>query len=85
MRHVFSPQLCIGQINIADIVIDVLSRDDIPLLLLGLQHIYCTQLLREEVFKILTEVVPSKQEGDNAKTVSLDKGRPGWINGRFWY
>lgn len=45
---------------------------------MGLQHIHCTQSLREEIFKILTEVVaPSKQEGDNAKTVSLDKGRPG--------
>jgi hypothetical protein len=39
MRNVLSPQLNIGQTEIANINIDVTSRDDIPLILLGLQHI----------------------------------------------
>ena len=38
MRHVFLPQMSIGQRDIADIQIDVSSRDDIPVILLGLQH-----------------------------------------------
>ena len=42
MRNVISSQLEIGQVDIANIVIDVTSRDDIPLILLGLQHIYTT-------------------------------------------
>ncbi len=39
MRNVKSPQMQIGQIDIADIEIDITSRDDIPMILLGLQHI----------------------------------------------
>jgi hypothetical protein len=50
MRNVFSPQMSIGQIGIADIQIDVTSRDDIPVILLGLQHIYTTPPLRDAVF-----------------------------------
>ena len=46
MRNVFSPQMSIGQRDIADIKIDVSSRDDIPTILLGLQHIYTTIPLR---------------------------------------
>jgi IS5 family transposase len=42
MRNVFPPQMSIGQIGIADIQIDVSSRDDIPVILLGLQQIYTT-------------------------------------------
>jgi len=60
MRNVFSPQMGIGQIGIADIQIDVSSRDDIPIILLGLQHIYTTQSLRDAVFKILEEIAPTK-------------------------
>ena len=58
MRNVFPPQMSIGQIDIADIQIDVSSRDDIPVILLGLQQIYTTPPLRDAVFKILEEVKP---------------------------
>jgi hypothetical protein len=67
----------IGQIGIADIQIDVSSRDDIPVILLGLQHIYTTQPLRDAVFKILEEVAPTKLDNDVEKVVSINKGRPG--------
>jgi IS5 family transposase len=77
MRNVFNPQLSIGQTDIADIVIDISSRDDIPMLLLGLQHIYCHQPLREAVFKILAEVVPTKAADETCAPVATDKGRPG--------
>lgn len=77
MRKVFPPQMCIGQIGIADIQIDVSSRDDIPVILLGLQHIYTSQPLRDAVFKILEEVAPTKLDNEEAKVVSINKGRPG--------
>ena len=77
MRNVFSPQMSIGQIGIADIQIDVSSRDDIPTILLGLQHIYTTPPLRDAVFKILEEVAPTKIDHEEAMVVSIKKGRPG--------
>jgi len=79
MKNVISSQLQIGQIDIAEITIDVTSRDDIPLILLGLQHIYTTTALRKSVFKILEEVVPVKHMKDNVSPISVasDKGRPG--------
>ena len=78
MRNVFSPQMGIGQIGIADIQIDVSSRDDIPTILLGLQHIYTTLPLRDAVFKILEEVAPTKIDNEETKVVQV------WINGQFW-
>ena len=79
MRTVISPQLKIGQTNITNINIDVTSRDDIPLILLGLQHIYTTDPLRQAVFSILNEVIPYKTvDGtDTLVAVDADKGRPG--------
>jgi hypothetical protein len=69
--------MSIGQRDIADIQIDVSSRDDIPSILLGLQHIYTIQPLRDAVFKILEDVAPTKLDNEEAKVVSINKGRPG--------
>ena len=69
--------MSIGQRDIADIQIDVSSRDDIPVILLGLQHIFTTQPLRDAVFKILEEVAPTKMDDEGTKIVSINKGRPG--------
>ena len=43
----------LGEIAISAIKINLKSRDDIPPLLLGLQHIYTNADLRDAVFKIL--------------------------------
>ena len=69
----------IGQVDIADIEIDMTSRDDIPMILLGLQYIYITKPLRDAVFKILEEVIPTKKTDNANDRVSVDanKGRPG--------
>ena len=67
----------LGEQAIADIKLDPKSRDDIPQILRGLQHIYTTPELRGEIFAILQEVLPERQiEG---KTVKADpnNGRPG--------
>ena len=69
MRKAKEMQMKLGEVNIADIEFDLRSRDEIPQLLLGLQHIWCTPELREQVFGILEKIIP---EG-----VSPDTGRPG--------
>jgi len=75
MRNIISSQLEFGQVDIANIVIDVTSRDDIPLILLGLQHIYTTEPLKEAVFKILQEVIPYKANKESDDIVSVDPDR----------
>lgn len=79
MRNVITPQMQLGQIDIPNIIIDASSRDDIPMILFGLQHIYSNLPLREAVFKILEEVIPVKTESKTACIIPVasDKGRPG--------
>jgi len=77
MRDIFPAQRTIGEIDIADIKIDVRSRDDIPLILLGLQHIYCTDELREKVFAIIKDMLPTQQKDGQVKPVSAELGCPG--------
>jgi hypothetical protein len=77
MRKVIEPQMQLGELAIAAIKLDPKSRDDIPQILRGLQHIYTTPELRGPIFAILEEVLPERQiEG---KTVKADanNGRPG--------
>ncbi|NYT46483.1 MAG: hypothetical protein H0A75_01015 [Candidatus Methanofishera endochildressiae] len=71
MRNIISTQLEIGQVDIANIVIDVTSRDDSPLILLGLQHIYTTESLKEAVFSIFRRAI--KPPRNNANTVAVDR------------
>jgi hypothetical protein len=69
MRIAIDRQMKMGAVDIPQIQFDLRSRDEIPKLLMGLQYIYCTQELREAVFKILEEIIP---EG-----VNKTNGRPG--------
>lgn len=71
MRTATHPQLQLGEIDIADIVIDPRSRDDIPQLLRGLQYLYADTKIREEIFQILEKLTPIK--------VSAELGRPGMM------
>ena len=59
-----------GEIAIAQIEFDSKSRDDIPAVLKGLQHIYTNPPLRERVFALLLEQV--------RPGVDLKVGRPGY-------
>ncbi len=81
MREVLNPQFKLSEANIANIEFDPKSRDDIPKLLIGLQHIYITPELREEVFTILAEIVPINEDGESAST---DSAVPVWLSGLFW-
>jgi hypothetical protein len=69
MRKVIENQLKIGQVDISNINIDLNCRDEIPQLLLGLQAIYADRNLRDAVFGILKNIVPSR--------VDVGNGRPG--------
>ena len=69
MRKVIQKQRLLGSIDISKIEIDLRSRDEMPKILLGLQYIYCTDEIREEVFKILEDMIPSGTDKNN--------GRPG--------
>ena len=53
MRYVRNPQMKLGEVDIGDIEIDTKSRDDIPALLLGLQHLYKDKTLRSRLFALL--------------------------------
>jgi len=75
MRQVIDPQLKFGEQDISAIALDPKSRDDIPRILRGLQYIYTTVELREEVFAILAEVLPAGADGEG--NVSAETGRPG--------
>ncbi|MCX4025031.1 ISNCY family transposase [Spartinivicinus marinus] len=69
MRLVKNPQLQFGETDISEIRFDPKSRDDVPQLLKGLQHIYVTPEIRHKVFTILESAI--------ANRVSLNRGRPG--------
>ena len=69
MRKVMDKQLKLGEVDISKIEFDLKSRDEIPQLLMGLQHIYCTPTLRREVFALLEEAIPCGR--------SSGTGRPG--------
>lgn len=73
MRTVFNPQMMFGLTDISAIDLSRKSRDDVPYLLRGLQHIYCKPELRQRVFAILAEVLPQGSNGP----ADPNNGRPG--------
>ena len=68
MRKVIDLQMEFWKTDIANIEFDLQSRDEIPKLLMGLQHIYRTEPIRKKVFEVLKQIVPKK---------SQETGRPG--------
>ena len=69
MRLAHSAQLEIGAVPIEDIETGAESRDDIPAILLGLQHLYASKALRKRVFELL--------EAEADPKARKDAGRPG--------
>ena len=72
MRQCRNLQYKIGDTPFKDIEIDMMSRDDIPALLLGLQYIYVNNYSRNKLFSILETEIIKRSDSPNAK-----KGRPG--------
>lgn len=80
MRNVLPAQLKLSQTDISAIYLDPKSRDDIPQLLRGLQHIYVDLGLRQRVFAILQGVRPTRKNGEGKADPEV--GRPGmaqWV------
>jgi len=75
MRTVIDPQMSLDGADIGAIHLDPKSRDDIPQILRGLQHIYTEPALRDRVFAILKEVIPCRVAGEGKADAGL--GRPG--------
>jgi transposase, IS5 family len=69
MRVVQNLQMQIGEVDVSKIKFDLKSRDDIPKVLRGLQHLYINLPLRTRLFAFLEE--------DIAPKVDKRNGRPG--------
>jgi len=69
MRVVQNPQMLIGEVDISKMKFDLKSRDDIPKILRGLQHLYMDLPLRERIFSLLENRISPKADKRN--------GRPG--------
>ena len=69
MRVVQPIQLKLGEIDISKIWIDPKSRDDIPQILKGLQHIYKDPKAKDEIFTLLEQEI--------SPTIDKKNGRPG--------
>lgn len=69
MRVVRNVQMKLGETDVSQIKFDLRSRDDIPKILRGLQHLYMNEELRQKVFALL--------ESEIAPEVNKRNGRPG--------
>jgi hypothetical protein len=69
MRVVQNIQMQIGEVDVSKVKFDLKSRDDIPKVLRGLQHLYLIPALRTALFALLEEHIAPK--------VNKGNGRPG--------
>ena len=69
MRVVQNEQMTVGEVDISKMKFDLKSRDDIPKILRGLQHLYIDVALRTTIFELLDRQIAPK--------VSKSNGRPG--------
>jgi hypothetical protein len=76
MRHRFQQQITLGITPISEVKFPLRSRDELPPVLMGLQHIFITPELNEKIFSLLEKrVVGSKRE----------RAAKGWIYGIYWF
>ena len=75
MRQRFARQLDLGQTPIEDVPIPLKSRDELPPVLRGLQWIFQTPAINEQVFHLLEQKVIGKRR---------PRVGPGWTSGMFW-
>jgi transposase, IS5 family len=68
MRKILREQVQMGEMDIADVPIELDSRDEIPQLLRALQFIYADSKLRRRIFDILLELVPLYIQMDNGRS-----------------
>lgn len=69
MRKILREQVQMGELDIGEVPIELDSRDEIPQLLRGLQHIYTNRGVRGRVFNVLEQLIPPG--------IQIDTGRSG--------
>ena len=69
MRVLQNQQMLIGEVDVSNVRFNLKSRDDIPKILRGLQHLYTTETLRDNIFAVL--------EKNIAPSIDKTTGRPG--------
>ena len=57
MKNPRNPQLELGEARIEDVKLNHKSRDDIPAPLIGLQHLYSQEALRDRLFALKDEFI----------------------------
>ena len=77
MREIYKRQFQLGQASIDKIQIDPKSRDDIPAVLKGLQHIWCDEALRARLFELLDRACAAGNR-------TAPSGAPAWTCGGSW-
>jgi transposase, IS5 family len=67
MRKVINEPMEIGETHISNIKFDFSSRDEIPKVLMGLQHIYTNRAIWEDVYPILESIIPEGVDPNNGR------------------
>ena len=76
MREVHRSQFQLGQVPVEKVWINPKSRDDIPAVLKGLQHIWCDEALRARLFVLLDEhILPPPDRTVGRRRVRGRRGR----------
>ena len=57
IRNPRNPQLERGEVRIEDIELDIKCRDDFPALLIGLQHLYSQEALRDRILALMDKCI----------------------------
>jgi len=71
MRQRFEQQLNLRTIAVSDVKLPMKSRDELPPVLLALQHIFITPLLNEQVFSLLEKKVVGNKKKTGRKGMDL--------------
>ena len=75
MRHTLPPQLQLGELNVSAIEFDAYSRDDIPQLLRGLQHLYDHKEDRDVVLDLLRENILEEVDAICTRAIIIASGQ----------
>lgn len=67
MRQIMASQKQLGETEVSDVKLDPQSRDEVPEVLRGLQHVYSNPETRREIFRILEKLIPDGTRTDTGR------------------
>ena len=71
MRHRFQQQTTLGITPISEVKFPLRSRDELPPVLMGLQHIFITPELNEKIFALLEKKIVGSKKKTGRKGMDL--------------